>query len=527
MSADRLLVRGGRVVDGAGAEPHRADVMIVDGVIAEIGDTLDSGAGDRVLDADDRLVVPGFIDAHAHADGAVFRPDAQRALLRQGVTTVIGGQDGVSYAPGDGAWASRYFAAINGPHPTFTGGSVADLLATYDGTTPLGVGYLVPAGTVRHAVMGMDASPPTVCQLADMTRLVETGLADGALGLSTGLDYVPGIFAEARELAALCTPVTAAGGLYVTHMRGGYETAAAAGLAEVAKIVRMSGVRAHISHYHVDAADGIRLIDDLAARGVDVSFDMYPYTRGCTLVAMALLPPEYSAGSVAEAVALLGDPDERARLRADWFPLITDKPSLGPAWPDMVVIAHAPRAPRAAGLSLRAEAARRGVDVVDATLDLLIENALEVSAVMAVRDERPTSNLARLFSHPAYTGGSDGIYIGDAPHPRGWGTFARLLGTYTREVGAFGWTQAVRRLAGLPAERYGLHDRGVLTPGRRGDVALVDPDTVADRATYAQRTALAIGIDDVVVAGVPVLAGGELTGATPGAAARRTGPARS
>ena len=114
------------------------------------------------------------------------------------MTTVIGGQDGVSYAPGDGAWASRYFAAINGPHPTFTGGSVADLLATYDGTTPLGVGYLVPAGTVRHAVMGMDASPPTVCQLADMTRLVETGLADGALGLSTGLDYVPGIFAEPR-----------------------------------------------------------------------------------------------------------------------------------------------------------------------------------------------------------------------------------------------------------------------------------------------------------------------------------------
>ena len=226
----------------------------------------------------------------------------------------------------------------------------------------------------------------------------------------------------------------------------------------------MSGVRAHISHYHVDAADGIRLIDDLAARGVDVSFDMYPYTRGCTLVAMALLPPEYSARSIAEAVALLGDPDERARLRADWFPLITDKPSLGPAWPDMVVIAHAPRAPRAAELSLRAEAARRGVDVVDATLDLLIENALEVSAVMAVRDERPTSNLARLFSHPAYTGGSDGIYIGDAPHPRGWGTFARLLGTYTREVGAFGWPQAVRRLAGLPAERYGLHDRGVLTP---------------------------------------------------------------
>ncbi|GEB94039.1 hypothetical protein [Microbacterium lacticum] len=205
--------------------------------------------------------------------GAVFRSDVQRALLRQGVTTVIAGQDGVSYAPGDGVWSSRYFAAINGPHPTFAGGAVAELLATYDGTTPLGDGYLVPAGTARHAVMGMDASPPTVTQLPEMTALVAAGLADGALGLSTGLDYVPGIFADAREIAALCTPVAAADGVYVTHMRGGYETAAAAGLEEVFQIARASRVRTHVSHYHVDAAEGIRLIDDLAALGVDVSFD--------------------------------------------------------------------------------------------------------------------------------------------------------------------------------------------------------------------------------------------------------------
>lgn len=237
---------------------------------------------------------------------------------------------------------------------------------------------------------------------------------------------------------------------------------------------------------------------------------------------MALLPPEYSARSVDDAVALLADPAERARLRADWFPLVADKPSLGPAWPSMAVIAHAPATPEAAGLSLEQEAARRGTDVIDATLDLLVANRLEVSAVMAVRDERSVENLVRLFGHPAYTGGSDGIFISDAPHPRGWGTFARLLGTYTRDGGAFDWAGAARHLSALPAERFGLHDRGVIAPGRRADLALVDPATVADRATYGAPTALAVGIDDVVVGGVAVLAGGELTGATPGAAARPT-----
>ncbi|WP_431801054.1 N-acyl-D-amino-acid deacylase family protein [Microbacterium sp. bgisy203] len=518
-SSPRLVVRGGVLVDGTGADPRPADLAIEGGRIVEAGH-VSAASGDDILDATGRLVFPGLIDAHSHADGAVFRPDVQLALLRQGVTTVIAGQDGVSYAPGDGVWASRYFAAINGPHPTFRGGSVADLLATYDDATPLDVGYLVPAGTVRHAVMGMDAGRPNREQLAAMVDLVEAGLREGALGLSTGLDYVPGLFADATELAALCEPVAAAGGLHVTHMRGGYETNTAAGLAEIAEICRRSGVRAHVSHYHVEAAAGRRLLDDLAATGADISFDMYPYTRGCTLVAMALLPPEYSAHSVDEATTLLADPLERRRLRTGWFPLVALKPSLGPEWPTMVTVAHAPATPDAPGLTLAALAERRGVDVEDATLDLLIETRLEVSAVMAVRDERPVENLAHLFAHPAHTGGSDGIFIGDVPHPRAWGTFARLLGTFVRETRAFSWAGAAQHLAARPAARFGLHDRGILVPGRRADVVLVDPDTVADTATYAEPTSLAVGIDDVLVAGFPVLAGGALTDASPGRAAR-------
>lgn len=523
MTAPRIVLRGGDVVDGTGSPPSRADVATRGGRVEHIGDVA-LRPGDTVIDATGRLVLPGLIDAHSHADAAVFRADVQLALLRQGITTIIAGQDGVSYAPGDGVWASAYFAAINGPHPSYRGPRVADLLAGYERTVPLDVGYLVPAGTVRHEVMGMDAGAAAPAALARMQRLVADGLADGALGLSTGLDYVPGLFADAGEIAALCAPVSAADGLYVTHLRGGYETNSAAGLDEVAEICRRSGVRAHVSHFHVASALGIPLIDALIDRGVDVSFDMYPYTRGCTLAAMALLPPEYSTLDVAAAVARLGDPDERRRLRATWFPTIAANPSLGPQWPTMIRVAHAPGREDAAGRDLAQLAAATGTDVIDAVLDLLADCRLEVSAVMAVRDERPVTDLARLFAHGAHTAGSDGIYIGTHPHPRGWGTFARLLGRYTRDGHAYTWPMAAQHLAARTAARFGLHDRGVLAPGRRADVIVVDPHTVADTATYDDPATPAVGIDDVLVAGVPVLAGGQLTGALPGMPARRARP---
>ena len=188
---DRTVLRGGTVIDGTGAPRCDADVVIVGDRIGHIGEVAPR-PDDRTVDCRGRFVMPGFIDAHAHADGAVFQGDVQLALLRQGITTVVGGQDGVSYAPGDGTWATRYFAAINGPHPTYAGGGVAELLRSYDDATPVNVGYLVPAGTVRHEVMGMDSGRADAAQLARMQQLVADGLDAGALGLSTGLDYVPG-----------------------------------------------------------------------------------------------------------------------------------------------------------------------------------------------------------------------------------------------------------------------------------------------------------------------------------------------
>lgn len=522
-TAVRTLLRGGIVADGVAEVSKQADVLLANGRIALVGD-IDSDAADETLDCEGRWVLPGLIDAHSHADAMVFDENVQLALLRQGVTSVIVGQDGISYAPGNGEWESDYFAALDGAHPTYRGGGVARLLETYDRTTPINVGYLVPAGSVRHEVMGMDDKPADDFQMEAMQSLVRQGIAEGALGLSTGLDYVPGRYASTEELARLCEPVAAAGGLYVTHMRGGYETNSASGVEEIVRIALHSGVSAHISHFHVEADEGHRILAEAAKRGVPLTFDMYPYTRGCTLVSMTLLPPRYNSVPRRQAVSWLNDKTERNRLRNEWFPKVPNYPSLGPKWADMMSISHTPSQDWkfAEGLTITEIAAKRGTDTIDAALDLLAAGRLQVSTVMSVKDQRPISNLAKLFSHPGYCGGSDGIFIGGAPHPRAYGTFAALLETYVRSTGTFTWAQAARHLAGLTAARFGLGDRGAVRPGFAADICIVDPDKVNSRSTYADPTQPAVGIEDVLVNGRHVLSNGKLINRSAGRGLRRS-----
>lgn len=523
-----ILITNARIVDETGQRPGLHDVRLARGRIIEIAaagglETRPPSSSapqpaTEVVDARGRLLMPGFIDAHSHADGAVFDPEVQRALLRQGVTTVIGGQDGVGFAPGDGAYGTEYFAAINGRHPSYSGGGVAQLLAAYDGTTPLNVATLVPAGTVRFAVMGRSTAAPTRAELDEMRALVASGLADGAAGLSTGLDYVPGVFADAAELAELARPVADADGVYVTHMRGGYEANSAAGIDEIAAIAAASGVRVHVSHFHATPGIVRGELERLAAAGVDASFDAYPYTRGCSILAMPILPAALTVRPADEVLVVLADPAERARLRAEWFPTITGYASLGPDWPSMLTLAHvaAPEYDWAHGLTLAEGAARAGVDAIDFALDVLVASRLEVNVVMAVQHERSDAELAAILAHPAATGGSDGIFLGRHPHPRARGSFARYLELLVREQQAVGWPDASALVSGRAARRFGLGDRGLVREGAVADLVLVHPGEVRARASYAEPLALADGVDDVFVAGVRVLADGELTGATPG-----------
>ncbi|MFL6077503.1 MAG: amidohydrolase family protein [Mycobacteriales bacterium] len=521
-----VLVRGGQVVDGAGRGPVPADVGVAAGRVVAVAPPGTLAGAATEIDATGRYVLPGFVDAHSHADGAVFDPDVQLALLRQGVTTVVVGQDGVGYAPAPPptrAYVDAYFGALNGPHPVAALPTVGELLAGYDGAVAVNVAALVPHGTVRHAVLDLADRPPDRDELARMRAAVERGLADGAVGLSTGLEYVPGRFADTAELTALCAPVAAAGAVYVSHLRG-YEERTPAAVAEARAIAAGSGVAVHLSHYHGPAATLAPLVDSARAAGLDVTFDSYPYTRGCSLLAMVLMPPWVQEVGVAAACDRLADPAVRKALVEDWLPGVPARLGWDGAWADRITLAGVgSREYRwAEGLTLAAAAREAGIGgPAEFAAEVLAASRLAVSAVFAFPSATGEDDMRALLRHPAHLAGSDGIFAAGHPHPRAWGTFARLLGRHTRELGDYTWAEAAEHLAGRAAARYGLAGRGQVRVGYAADLVVVDPAAVADTATYDRPRSVATGVADVLVNGVPVVAGGALTGARPGRGLRR------
>lgn len=550
-----LVIRGGSVLDGTGGPPLPADVACNgDRIVAVIeraapasagpadnpvaphaargrasggepgargpGGADEPGAGlpagdhltaAREIDATGRYVTPGFVDAHVHADAAVFDPAVQHAVLSQGVTTLVLGQDGVSFAPGSPStveFATRYFAAVNGVHPLLepgTGVSVAELLDGYTGRIACNAAYLVPHGTVRYEVMGASPAAPDAGELARMLALVERGLADGAVGLSSGLEYLPGGYAGADELIRLCTPL--GNRPYVTHMRG-YEAKSGTGMAEATAIGRGSGAPVHVSHYHGPAQWLAGMVDEARAGGLDVTFDSYPYLRGSSTLAMVTLPSFLPTADLDATLAALREPATLTRLSAHWS---------GELWSRITLacVEH-PDWSWTEGLRLPEAAGKAGRSPAQLAIELLLATGLGVGCVF---DQPPTAteeSVRTLLRHPAHVGGSDGIYRGGHPHPRGFGAFARLLARHVRELGDWTWPEAVAHLAAAPARRFGLADRGLVRPGNVADLVVLDPATIADRADYARPRELATGVDAVVVGGVVVLAGGALTGATPG-----------
>ncbi|MFD4993377.1 amidohydrolase family protein [Cellulosimicrobium cellulans] len=539
-----LVVRGARLVEPDGGASSPVDVTVRGGRVESVATAAGAGAlPDDVafVEADGRLLLPGLVDAHVHGEAAVLDEDVQLAMLRQGVTSVVVGQDGVSYAPspapggqhtaGDetasglhdaAAWASGYFAAINGEHPTFRGGSVADLLATYDRTTRVNVGYLAPHGTIRYAVLGAAARAATPAETDRMRALLTAALDDGALGLSTGLEYVPATYADEAELVALTSTLAARGLPHVSHMRG-YEDKAGPAFAELVRVARASGVPTHVSHYHGPAAELLGYVDDAHAQGLDVTFDSYPYLRGCSILSMVSLPTWLPIADVDATVAALTDPAVLDRLHREHFPALTD------LWP-RVTMAAVPTGTAAGalhggpaddltwaeGMALPDVAARLGMTPAQAAVHLLVATRLRASCVFAQPPTNSPESVRALLRHRAHVGGSDAIYAGGRPHPRGWGAFARFLAEHVRTLGDWTWHDAVTHLSTRPAARFALAGRGVVAPGAVADLALVDPDRVRDEATYEDPRRPASGVDDVLVAGVPVLRDGTLTDALPG-----------
>ena len=515
-----LIAQGGWVVDGTGGPAFRADVAVLDMMIAAVGNLAVAQAR-RTIDASGLLIVPGFIDAHVHGDLMLLADPVHLPALRQGVTTYIIGQDGCSFAPGSPAtieYMRRYTAGFNGDPPEVPTDwtDVASYLARFDRKVAINVGYLVPNGNVRIEVIGHDPRPATDAELQAMQRLVRRGMDAGALGLSTGLDYLPSRHADAREIAALCEAIVPDDGVYVTHMRA-YGRDAAIGMDEVSEIARRSGVAAHVSHYNGPADVLLPLIDRGLAMGLDLTYDTYPYLAGSTILGMVALPPWVQEGGNEATLARLAEPAIRSRLRAEWFPA----PTQFPLEKMRLAMVADPSWRWAEGRTVTDAAREAGLAPGEFVCEILLASALAVGVVNFRANDRTEADVRAILRHPSHMAGSDGIFRGGHPHPRGWGAFARYLGRHTRELGDYTWPEAVAHLATHAARRFRLTDRGLVRPGFVADLAMFDPWAVADRSTDAEGRTLAEGVRHVVVNGVLALLDGEPTGATPGRALRR------
>jgi N-acyl-D-amino-acid deacylase len=515
-----VLIRGGWVIDGSGALPYRADLAVLDSVVAEVGN-LEGAAAARTIDASGLHVVPGFIDTHVHGDLMLLADPIHLPALRQGVTTYILGQDGCAFAPGSPAtidYMRRYTAGFNGnpPEVESTWRSVDEYLRRFDRTTALNVAYLIPNGNLRLEVVGHENRPATGEELEAMQRLARQGMEEGAVGLSTGLDYIPSRYADAAEIAALCRAIVPFNGVYVTHMRA-YGPSAPLGMREVFDIVRGSGVAASISHYNGPAEILLPLIDEGRSLGFDLTYDSYPYMAGSTILGMVSLPAWVQEGGIEPTLERLADRGIRQKLRDEWFP--------GPMpWPldTMTLAMIASEEWRGCeGLTVETAARQSGLDACDFICDVLVASRLAVGVVAYRAGDRTEADVRAILRHPAHMAGSDGIFCGGYPHPRGCGAFARYLGYHTRTLGDYDWAEAVTHLSSHAARRYRLTDRGLLRPGYAADIAVYDAATVTDRSTYAEGRTLAEGVLHVLVNGTPVLLDGEATGATPGRPLRR------
>ncbi len=326
--AGHAVVRGVRLAVGEGLSDP-TDLVVRDGRVVAVTTSAPGMSDARVVDGGGRVALPGLVDAHTHGAAAVFDRDVQLAMLRQGVTSVVVGQDGVGFAPSDArtyAWAARYFAAIDGEHPSFTGGSVADLLGTFEGTVPVNVATLVPHGTLRYLVMGPAQRAATEGERVRMAGLLSRALDDGAVGLSTGLEYVPAAWADEAELVALARVVARRGLPHVSHMRG-YEHAASGAFAELMRVARATGVATHVAHLHGPLEPITADLAAAAAEGLDVSFDSYPYLRGFSLLSMVGLPRWLPLADPDACLRALADGDVLERLHDEHLV------ALGDLWP--------------------------------------------------------------------------------------------------------------------------------------------------------------------------------------------------
>lgn len=540
MAGFDVLLRGGTVVDGTGEPGRRADVGVLGDRILAVGDlsAVDPAGVRLVLDVRGRVVAPGFIDPHGHSDASLFVDGALASHLRQGITTQLSGNCGLTVAPLTPA-SRELIERELGPHDVvarWTGfGEFLDAVEE----TPLGpnVAFLVGHGTLRASVLGMDARQPDDAELTAMEVELAEAIEAGAFGLSSGLIYPPAIHARPAEIERLVATTARDGGLYATHIRN-----EAAGLFEAldeaiaAARAGGAGARLQVSHLKAGARavwgradEAVERLERARAVGLDVGADQYPYTAAATSLSI-VLPPALLALSTDETLAALGDIDVRERIRSEidagrsgW-----ENIALDPGWGAIRVSFSTTHADWA-GHSLAELAVELERDTADVAFDLLVDDRLETSIVLDCADEADVRRIlavrwiavctdaeGRRAGHPILDAGT--------PHPRTYGTTARVLGRYVRDEGVLPLEAAIAKLTSVPARRLRLRDRGVVRDGALADLVVFDPATVAETGSYVEPARYPSGIEHVFVNGRAAVLAGEETGERAGRLLRAGGP---
>ncbi len=517
----KTLIRNGLIIDGSGGKPFCGDLLIEDGVIAAIGEGLSADA--QLVDAAGLVVAPGFIDTHSHSDLSVLTDPKVSPKIRQGVTTELLGQDGISLAPLPEAYISPWrknLAGLEGDSEAINWhyhNTAGYLKLIAEARPAANMAYLAPHGNIRMEAMGLDGRVATDSEIQKMKDILRREMEAGAFGISTGLIYMPCAYAETKELIELCKVSAEFGGLFVVHQRSEADDILAS-TKEILDIARASGVHLHISHMKVCGRKNwdkvepmLELLEAAQAEGVRISFDQYPYVAGSTMLGV-ILPPWVHDGGTDKLLERLASPELRQRM-------IQDIEQGIPGWDNFIDFAgmdqifvtsvKTSKNADAVGKNLVELGVMRGKDAYQAVFDLLYE---EENAVGMVDFYGTEEHVKKLLARPEQNVCSDGLMGAGKPHPRVYGAFPRVLGKYVREEGTLSLEAAVRKMTGKPADVLGLTDRGYLHTGKAADLVIFDAAQVEDQGTFVEPVQYPRGISSVMVNGAWAVWEGKETG---------------
>ncbi len=517
-----IKILNGRLIDGSGNPWFKADVGIKNQRIVKISD-LQKDDANEVIDADGLIVAPGFIDSHSHSDLELLKDPFSPQKIKQGITTEVLGQDGFSVAPiRDKTWEqlrANVTGLLGELDKEWEWRNLTEYFSLLErGGIATNVCSHVGHATIRIHVMGFEDRSPSNKELDQMRKLVKQSMHEGAIGLSSGLVYPPSCYANTDELVELCKIVKENYGVYTSHIRGESYTLEKS-MSEAIEIGLRSEASIHVSHHKASGRENwgkvvktLNMIDNARIEGVDLTCDQYPYTAGSTMLTV-VLPPWALEGGIPRLLSRLNSSEVRKRLKRD---MITGVPGwssyLRAAGFENIMITYCKKNVQFEGKTLSNIAKELGKDPFDTVFDLLIEEESSISIVLFYLSEDDVKTVMR---HQTVMVCTDGL-LGGKPHPRVYGAFPRVLGRYVREEKTISLQDAIRKMTSLPAQTFGLNERGLLREGMYADITIFDPSTIIDVGTYTNPRQFPLGIEYVIVNGRLVLEKGKQRDVLPG-----------